>query len=146
MKRIATIVCCCLFLVGIAVADAPHFTSLCGTVDSANAVLTVNFKVAGVGNEPVDVTLSDSVDFTCTTKGSGQETSAHQTVRVTKTFTPHNGSFKGSLTFEARCPGTQIESNATFRNVFITVSRDSTTLLRQRVTDADGNLVIDSCQ
>jgi len=142
MKRIATVVCCCLFLVGIAAADAPHFTALCVNLDQTNAIIGVNFKVAGLGSEPVDVTLSDDVDFTCTTKGNGQQTSAHQTFSINKSFTPRNGSFKGSLSFVAKCPGTQIESNATFINVFITI--DST--LEEQVTDSSGAPLIDTCK
>jgi hypothetical protein len=146
MKRIAIAICCCLFLVGIAAADAPHFTALCADLNSANATLAVTFKVAGVGNEPVNVTLADDIDFTCTTKGSGQETSAHQTVSVIQSFTPRNGSFRGSLSFAPTCPGTQIESNATFSGVTITVSRGNTILLEEDVTNDQGVLLIDTCR
>jgi hypothetical protein len=145
MKRTVLSLTSLLLWAGIAAADAPHFTALCADLEGSQATLGVLFKVAGVGNEPVNVTLADDAQFTCTTKGSGQETSAHQTVSVTQSFTPHNGSFRGSLSFAAECPGSQIESDATFSGVTITVSRGSTLLLTESVTDDNGNLFIEPC-
>jgi hypothetical protein len=126
MRKVLTVAALTV-IATISLWAAAQFNRLTGSV--AGSTLTVDFKLTGLGNETVDVTLDAAANFDCQAR-SGTITSAHQTVHTTKSFTPHNGTTSGSVSATVSCPGSQTELNVSFTNATVTVR------------DANGNILI----
>jgi hypothetical protein len=142
MSRTSTIALLFLVLVmtsSLLWAASPQFNKLSAVPNGPT--LNVAFKGTGLGNDPGTVTLADDVTVECFSQGKGgtQQTSATTKVSTTENFTPHNGSYTGSISFTARCPGNQDEGVATFSDVTITLTT-STGSVCEPVTNSAGQI------
>jgi hypothetical protein len=99
----------------------------------------VDFKVTGVGNQPGTITLADEATVTCHASGSDQENSATTKVSTSQAFTPHNGTYSGSISFRAGCPDHQSATDPIFSDVTITVSTPAATIC-EPVTNSTGQI------
>ena len=84
---------------GTAVAGSPHFV----TADAARSgnTLTVNFKEAGLGNEPA-VHIVLSADARCVNPGGGKPKAANkQSLASGEDFPVQNGKAEGTLSVTA---------------------------------------------
>ncbi len=126
----------------LAFAANPHFVgtpTINKTISGNTATLTVNGKVAGLGNEPVTLQLTTSgvtVQTACENKGGhnppGQTATFGPTSGQTQTIQPRNGqiSFKNAAPLtvtitaaQAGCPDGMkpLITSATFSNVQLTL-------------------------
>ena len=94
-----------------AFAANPHFISGSATINQ-NGSLTCSFKIAGLGNEPQDVTCTATGNFVyqCWNNGgnhpkAGNKETVNGEFSVTQQFTPHNGQITGSLLLGPAGPG-----------------------------------------
>ena len=118
-----------------AYATAPHFISASATGPSANGSLTVNFKIAGLGNTVTTTVIAAArvtVTYACQNNGGNfpSDPKKHQTVgsvSASGQFTSgKNGQITGSLTLRPpastlTCPPGQrlVLVNITYTNVVV---------------------------
>jgi hypothetical protein len=141
MRRTSTIATLFLMLVMTSSplwAASAQFNKLSATTDGNT--LNVAFKVTGLGNEPGTVTLADEATVECFSQGKNGDQQTSATTKITKAenFTPHNGSYTGSISFTATCPGNQVERDATFSDVTITLKAGTVTIC-EPVTNSNGD-------
>jgi hypothetical protein len=94
-----------------AFASSPHFISGGATINQ-NGSLTCSFKIAGLGNQPQDVTCTATGTFVyqCFNNGgnhpkAGNKETVSDQLSTTKQFQPHNGQITGSLLLGPSGPG-----------------------------------------
>ena len=82
-----------------ALADSPHFVS--ATATRSGDTLTVDFKIAGLGNEDQTVTLT--ADAQCFNRGGNAPRAENKgAVLASGTFSPKNGNITATLSGSAQ--------------------------------------------
>jgi hypothetical protein len=101
-----------------ALAGSPHFVS--ATASRIGDTLTVNFKLAGLGNDDQTVTLA--ADAQCFNKGGNEPQAENKgAILATGTFSPKNGNIVGSLSGSASTdPACNPPMDLRYANVTIT--------------------------
>ena len=140
MRRVGIIAVLSMLLVAfaasVALAQNPHFISSSATGPAANGNLTVNFKIAGLGdNETIIVTASAdaTATYVCVNRGGANPSAQNKTtvsgpVIATGTFASgKNGNVTASLTVQPppsdiSCPrGQTLElASVSYTNVVLT--------------------------
>jgi hypothetical protein len=94
----------------IVLADSPHFLKASASCSGSN--LVVSFKEAGLGNNPVTITLSATATATyqCFNNGgnhpkAGNKTTVSSSRSVSGVFYPQNGQVTNSLLLSPPGPG-----------------------------------------
>ena len=114
MRRISlaflTLLAVASFSLWIALADSPHFIKASANCTGAN--LNVSFKEAGLGSNPVTITLSGTATATyqCFNNGGKHPRAANKTTvsgsqSVTGVFYPQNGQVTNTLSLSPPGPG-----------------------------------------
>jgi len=100
-----------LAFTAVAFAANPHFVSGNATINQ-NGSLNCSFKIAGLGNEPQDVTCTATGTFVyqCFNNGgnhpkAGNKETVSAQLSTTQQFQPHNGQITGSLLLGPSGPG-----------------------------------------
>jgi hypothetical protein len=95
--------CAALAFSASAYAASPHFISGSATINQ-NGSLSCSFKIAGLGNEPQDVTCTATGTFVyqCFNNGgnhpkAGNKETVSGQFSTTQQFQPHNGQITGGL-------------------------------------------------
>jgi hypothetical protein len=148
MRKIGIIAVLSLMALALAAVPAfaqnPHFLSATTQGINGGGDLTVNFRIAGLGNDIDTVTITLTGDATavyaCQNRGGNfpedpkKQTEVEQ-VQASGTFPVHNGSARGSLTLldpgtTLDCPGSQrvVLASIEYENVTLTGGGDTEVL------------------
>ena len=121
MKRLSIIICTMLALssfMATARADSPHFIKSTANLDTKTGDYCISFKEAGLGNTPIDYTVSADVDFTfqCFTKSNNEPQGAPNHISLSDlethaTITPRNGQVTASLCLHPEKDGASCQGN-----------------------------------
>jgi hypothetical protein len=149
LRKIGIIAVLSLIIAALAAVPAlaanPHFMSADTNGIQGDGELTVNFRIAGLGNDidNIDITLSSNnaiALYACQNRGGNfpsdpkkQTVSDEESVKGT--FPNKNGSARGSLTLSPpdstlNCPGSQrpVLARITYNNVILSAPGDSVNL------------------
>lgn len=129
------------FSLWIVLADSPHFIKASASCSGDN--LEVCFKEAGLGSNPVTISLSGTATATyqCFNNGgnhpkAGNKTTVSSSETVSGTFYPQNGQVTNCLTLSPpgpggfTCPSGQVlvgPTNVSYSNLTLTDTTNNTT-------------------